>query len=68
MKVQEALFLIMGQDHRSIAGQHTFRGGKGRAYYGGEEEYDDVDHYDIDEEDYPAAAEDVYYGGDEEPP
>lgn len=35
-KVQEALFLIMGQDHRSVAGQGFHRGGR-RAYFGADE-------------------------------
>lgn len=55
-KVQEALFLIMGQDHRSVAGQGFHRGGRARAFYGGEE----PSYHDDWEDEEPYETEDPY--------
>eukprot|EP00435_Cladocopium_sp_Y103_P072990 s52_g42.t1 len=74
-KIQEALFLILGQDHKSVAGggQHPYhRGirGKGRGYaafYEGEdnENYDHNDYWPDDDELQEEAG---YYEGEDNSP
>ena len=49
VKVQEAMYLILGQDHRQVAGHHDrFRGRQYRAHYGDDESYD-AGYYENDE-------------------
>ena len=76
-KVQEAMYLILGQDHRHVAG-HAGQGDRyhrrGRAYFGEDDDasaYDPVESYEWDEQQWPEDNNDdsVYYNddyGDEE--
>eukprot|EP00435_Cladocopium_sp_Y103_P061816 s209_g23.t1 len=67
-KVQEALFLVMGQDYKTVAGHHHKGGhrGKGRgymAYYENDEPYDqgtyDEEYYENEDDQYDGNSE--YY-------
>ena len=73
-KVQEAMYLILGQDHRHVAG-HAGQGDRfhrrGKAYYGEDaaddgSAYDPVESYEYDETYWPEADYDdtVYYHND----
>ena len=55
LRIQEALYLILGQDHRSAVSHDHRRPGSGRlfrrgAYTAADQYDDDDDHYDVDDE------------------
>ena len=59
LRIQEALYLILGQDHRSAVSHDHRRHGSGRLFrrgaYTAADQYDDDDdddHYDVDDEAY----------------
>ena len=66
-KVQEAMFLLLGQDHKTVAGgaqHHHHRGfrGKGRAYAAYEDDANDMEPDDWDDDD---GWEEGYYEWDD---
>ena len=59
MKVQEALYLILGQDHKAAVNGRPFKGhSKGRGYAAAD--YDVTEDYDLDD---VTAADEAYYEG-----